>query len=183
MLRKVCLIALATALAIPAFGAVIRADAYDLRLDLQTETDPDAYAFPPISASLGYFAADNVEVGGLIGIRNADWDCFWKNGNVWELALFGEYHFDVDFNFHPLVGARLSMLDGEEESDTAYQLFLYGGGKIFLNENVALVLNAGMAFANEDIFDVKRTNVAKDKSTTRGDATALLLDIGLRYFF
>ena len=184
MSRKACLVALVATLAIPSFGANIRSDVYDLRLDMQTGTDPEAYSYPPISASLGYFPAENVELGGLIGLRNADWDSFWVTGNIWELGLFSEYHFDVDFNFHPLLGARLSMLDGEKDSDTVYQLFLYGGGKVFLNENVALVLNAGVAFATEDMYNVDTTlNSDKVTTTQSGDSMDLLLDLGVRYFF
>ena len=183
MLRKVCLIALAAALAVPAFGAVIRSDAYALRLDLETGTDPDAYAYPPVSVSLGYFPADNIEVGGVLGIRNADWNSYWITGNVWELGLFGELHFDVDYRFHPLVGARLSMLDGEKDSDTVYQLFIYGGGKYFLSENMALALSAGLAFATESIYNADTETKANKKTSQSGDAIGLLLNLGLRYYF
>jgi len=183
MLRKVCLLALAATLATPAFGAVIRADAYALRLDLQTGVDPDAYAYPPVSASLGYFLADNIEVGGLVGIRNADWNSYWITGNVWELGLFGELHFDVDYSLHPLIGARLSMLDGEKDDDTVYQLFLYGGVKYFLSEYMALAFQAGLAFATESIYNVD-TELKPNKTTRQsGDSIGLLMNLGIRYYF
>ncbi len=183
MSRQACLFILAATLALPGYGATIRADAYDLRFDLQTGVDPDAYSYPPVSAGLGYFIADNVEIGGLLGIRSADWDSFWITGNVWELGLFGEIHFDVDLNFHPLAGIRLSMLDGEKDSDTAYQLFLYGGGKLFLSENVALAIQAGVAVSDEEIYDVDTHLRPNGTTTQKGDSIGLLLDLGIRYFF
>jgi hypothetical protein len=183
MLRKACLAALLAALALPGYGATIRADAYDLRLDIQTGLDVDAYQFPPVAGSIGYFPVDNFEVGGLIGLRKADWDSFWVTGSVWELGVFAEKHFDVKINFHPLAGVRLSVLDGEENSDTAYQAFVYGGGKIFLNEFTALVINGGVTFADEDIYDVDTTRVTDTSVAQDGDSVGLLLDVGLRYYF
>jgi hypothetical protein len=186
MLRKSCLIALATAaLALPGYGATISADAYNLRFDMETDFDSDAYEFPPCNASIGYFPVDNFEVGGLIGLRKADWNSYWVTGSVWELGLFAEKHFDLkqDFNFHPLLGLRASLLDGEEDSDTAYQAFLYAGGKIFMTQNAAIVINAGVTAATEDIYNVD-TTLNQDLTTTQsGDAVGLLVDVGLRYYF
>ena len=183
MLRKASLIAVDAALAIPGYGAVIRSEAYDLRLDMQSGVDADAYAFPPASVSLGYFPADNFEVGGLMGLRNANWDSFWVTGNVWELGIFAEYHFDVNFNFHPLVGVRGSLLDGEKDSDTVYQAFIYGGGKVFLSENVAIVIDAGVAFAGDKIYNVD-TKLNQDLTKSQsGDSVGFLADVGIRYFF
>jgi hypothetical protein len=183
MLRKACLIAVVTALAIPGFGAVIQANAYDLRLDVESGPDTDAYDFPPVSASLGIFAADNVEVGGLLGMRRAAWDSYWVTGSVWELGLFAERHFDVDFNFHPLLGVRLSMLDGEKESDTVYQALVYAGAKVFISESVALAVNAGVAFASEDMYDVETISLPNDLTDQSGDSVSAIVDVGLRYFF
>ncbi len=183
MLRKACLIAVVSALALPGFGAVIQADAYDLRLDIQSGTDTDAYDFPPVTASLGYFAADNIEVGGLLGLRKAAWDSYWVTGSVWELGVFAEYHYDVDFSIHPLLGVRLSMLDGEKNSDTAYQAIVYVGGKLFLNESVALAANLGVAFATEDIYNVDTTGLPDMTTSQSGDSVGVILDVGLRYFF
>jgi hypothetical protein len=183
MLRKACLIAVVAALAVPGFGATINADAYDLRLDVASGLDTDAYQFPPVSASLGYFPANNVEVGALLGMRKADWDSYWITGSVWELGLFAEYHYDVDFNFHPLVGLRVSMLDGEKDSDTVYQGLLYAGGKVFLTESVALVINGGVAFASEDMYNVDTTGLPDLTTTQSGDSVGVIFDVGLRYFF
>lgn len=183
MFRKACLIAVVTALAVPGFGATINADAYDLRLDIASGTDTKAYDFPPVSASLGYFVADNVEMGALLGMRKSAWDSYWITGTVWELGVFAERHFDVTFNFHPLLGARLSMLDGEKDSDSVYQALVYAGGKVFLSQNVALVINAGVAFATEDIFNVETTGLPDLTTTQSGDSVGMIVDAGLRYFF
>lgn len=183
MLRKACLAALLAALAVPGYSAVIQADAYDLRLDVGSGLDTDAYEFPPISASIGYFPVNNLEIGPLIGLHNADWNSYWVTGNIWELGLFAEKHMDVDFNFHPLLGVRLSLLDGEKDRDTVYQATVYAGGKMFLNENIALVVNGGVAFATEDIFNVD-TTLQQDLTTTQtGDSVGVILDVGIRYFF
>lgn len=184
MLRKSCLIAVAAvALALPGYGAIIQTDAYDLRFDAETDFDANAYEFPPCSASIGYFPMDNFEIGGLIGLRKADWDSFWVTGSVWELGLFAEKHYDVDFNFHPLLGLRLSLLDGEDNSDTAYQAYVYAGGKIFMTENAAIVINAGVTAATEDLYNVD-TTLNQDLTTTQsGDSVGMLVDVGLRYYF
>jgi hypothetical protein len=183
MLRKACLAALLAALALPGYGAKIQADAYDLRLDIATGLDTDAYEFPPVSASLGYFPMNNVEFGGLIGLRKAEWDSYWVTGSVWELGLFAEKHFDVDLKFHPLLGLRLSLLDGEEDSDTAYQAYAYAGGKYFLNEFTAIVVNGGVTFASEDIYDVDTVSQLDGSVRQDGDSVGLLVDVGIRYYF
>jgi hypothetical protein len=183
MLRKACLAALVAALAVPGYAAVIQTDAYDLRLDVASGLDTESYEFPPLSAGLGYFPADNFEVGGLVGIRKADWDSYWVTGSVWELGVFAEKHLDVEFNFHPLMGVRLSLLDGEEDSDTAYQAYVYAGGKVFVTENMALVFNAGVGFATEDIYDVETTRERDLSVSQDGDSVGALFDVGFRYFF
>jgi hypothetical protein len=183
MLRKACLAALLAALAATGYGATINPDVYDLRLDVQSSLESDAYEFPPLSGSIGYFPIENFEVGGLIGLRNSQWDSYWVTGNVLELGVFAENHLEVDFKVHPLFGLRLSLLDGEENSDTAYQAYLYAGGKVFLTPKTALVLNGGVAFATEDIYNVKTTRQPDLSTTQTGDSVGAIVDLGLRYFF
>ncbi len=164
-------------------AAVIRAGACNVRADLGLETPIGDYDVPPVTFGLGYFPRDNVEAGLLLGYRKLGWDSYWRNSGVWELGLFSEYHLDVNFPFHPLAGARLSVLDGDESSDTVGQLMLYGGAKYFLSEYVALAFHAGLALATEKIFDVTTHMRPDGIPYGEGDSFGFFFSLGLRFYY
>jgi len=165
-------------------AAVIRPGVFDARADLGMEVPVGDYDVPPVSLGLGYFPAPNLEAGVLLGYRKMGWDSYWRNSGVWELGLFGEYHLDVNFPLHPHAGVRISLLDGDESSDTVGQLLIYSGVKYFLSEYVALAANIGVALATDSIFDVTTKTISETEVRSEGgDSVGLFLSVGIRYYY
>ena len=181
-MKKLVLGALLLGLGTTVFGATLQKGLNEAKLEASTDFRQDAYDFVPLQGTFGYFIADNLEVGGLLGFRKAAWKSYWVTGSVWTLGAFGEYHFDVDFPVHPYVGASIAMLDGEKGNDTVAQATASGGVKLFLSESFAVSAAATLNWSDKEIYNVD-VDYVNGKADRSGDQVGVTFELGLRYYF
>ncbi len=109
-----------------------------------------------ILAGYGYFIADNLEIGLIASFRKTEWDSEWGINSIWGFGVFSEYNFETGGPLLPYVGARLTILDGNDNSDTAINATAMAGLKLMLTQSAALAIGAFYDIASEDIYVIDR---------------------------
>lgn len=125
----------------------------------------------PITGQMGYFPWDNVEMGMYVSYRKADWNSYFGPGSVWGLGGFAQYNITWGTPVVPFIGVRVGLLDGEQNSDTVFNIGGGPGVRLFLTETVSLYLAGEIDWASEDIYDFDRVG-----SKTDGDDMDVLGD-------
>ncbi|MCE9615743.1 MAG: outer membrane beta-barrel protein [Lentisphaerae bacterium] len=163
--------AMVVACSLSAVAANLDQGTKELRLDGDIDFDTAAGDSIQLDMGLGYFVADNLEVGGVAGLADDD------RLTLWRLGAFGELNLPVeDLPVVPFVGAGLAWAYADPDrgdSEDALVLGLAGGAKYFVTEDLAIALQLNYQFASEDIFDEE-----DGLSDTNWDFT-----LGLRYYF
>lgn len=138
-------------------------------IDFESEDD----TLIDLTLSYGYFIADQVELGGSVGIVDDD------NFTQWRIGGFAEYNIDQGSEWVPFVGVSLDLSGAEldnairDEDNTAIVFGVDVGIKYFLVEHLALTAALDFDVATDDIYQGE--NKAED--------TDFAIEFGLRCYF
>ena len=144
---RICLVFVLIAFALAPVSSAVTIKAGMQELILQGSLDFENYknqleldAF----GGLGYYIADNLELGGFLAYRDVRFD------SLWGIGVLGEYGIDLDPIFVPFFGARIGYYDGDEFDDEYFLLTLSAGIKYFLAQNVAAAASFEYSAATRD---------------------------------
>ncbi len=150
------------------FGAMVEKDMMGLRLQGSMDFDnPEGDVETDVSIGLGYFIADDIELGGLIGFENSGSDVGFG------LGAYSEMLFDLNYLAAPFVGAATQLRFGDFYAHDHVLFEINGGIKVFLTEYVAV---SGMLF-----FDLATADVYADNDDY--DNYDAGLRVGLNVYF
>ena len=154
--------------AIAAHGASLKEGTQEFSVGGAFEPKSSSGADFNVKLTYGFFAADNLEVGGRIGYHNNDETTLFSAGP------FTELNFDLGGEFVPFIGAELDFAHGDSspKSNDGLALTGYGGGKYFLAENVAITAKLDASWATEKIY-------AKKKGA---DSTNIEVEFGMSFY-
>lgn len=169
MLKKLIaatMIAVATA----ASGVVIEQETLELGLQGNLDFDsPDGDVEFNVYPSLGYFLADNIQAGGMLGILYDGRDIGCRIGG------FGEINFDTFTAIAPFLALRV-MFDFGGHYDKNYLLVDGAAGlKFFISETLAVATEIFYDLASEDIY--------ADSGDEGGRNYDAGVRLGLRHYF
>lgn len=155
MINKLCLILLTSGLALGAAQAqtlenvMINQGSRELLLEGNYESSGAVGQQVGLGIGFGYFMQDYIEVGGIFEIDDNDFT------STVGLKAFVEYNWDTLTNWVPIGGTRLGYTDFEADggdSNSAAELTLYVGSKVFLNEYLAITATLNFNFASDEIY-------------------------------
>ena len=166
----------ATLLVLLMFSSVAHAAALalgtkELRLNGGVDFDGPGGTDMALKLGYGYFMADYMEVGGLLGFTDNDYISTLSAGG------FLEYNFETESAFIPYVGSQIELMQADIEggdSEIALTLGLYAGGKYFVNNNLAINGRFIFLAATEDAY-------LDDK--LKGSSTDTQFELGLNFYF
>ncbi|HMO51327.1 MAG TPA: outer membrane beta-barrel protein [Kiritimatiellia bacterium] len=172
MKKIVALLIAASMMTASAHAAAIAKGTKELRLNGGINFESPYGTDFTLNLGYGYFIADYLQLGGLLG--------FSDNDLITSLALGGfvEYNFETETNIIPFVGSQLRYLYsdidlGKGASNSALALGVYVGSKLFITDNLAISGRFLFEVATDDVYiEEKRAN-----DVDYG------IDFGLSYYF
>ncbi len=173
-MKKIAALIAAVALASQAHATSIALGTQELQLNGGIDFDSVSGTAISLDVGYGYFIADYLEVGGLLGFSDDDFVTSISAGG------FVEYNIETETTAVPFIGSSLRIVDVDldtglvEEGETAGALGLYAGVKFFVTEDMAVSVRALAETATEDIY------VEDDGQVENVD---FRIDFGLRYFY
>jgi len=179
-MKKIVLGAVIVSLACAARAAFVPKESHEFIFDLATDIHGnEGYSTVPALGGVGYFFLDNIEGGLYLSMRKTKWESYWGVDTAWGFGVFGEADFFTDSLVIPFLSARAGLLDGNEESDTAFNLAAGGGARFYLTERFCLTLQAEVEWASKEVFNFDRISDTEGS----GDKLTAGLRGGIRYIF
>lgn len=179
-MKKFLLFASVLCMAAASFGAALPHGNHEFRVDVSTDFEnDDGYDTVPVWGGIGFFFADNLELGLYVNFRKTDWGSYFGSGSAWGYGGFAEYSFPMDSAVRPFLCARIGILDGEQEDDTVTNIGGGAGVRFFLTERVSVSATLELDWVSDDAFDFDRLN----EEDGDGGNTDITGRIGVRYFF
>lgn len=154
-----------------AVAAPLAVGTRELRLQGEMDFDGPGGTELGIEAGYGYFIADYLEIGGVIGIFDSDLV------SSYGIAGFAEYNFELaSEGIVPFAGGEIGFSSADYDalkSASAVTFGAYAGTKFFVTESLAIAPRLKLEIATDDIYAEK--NKLSDFNAG--------IDVGLRYFF
>lgn len=168
MFKKLALVCTIALVASFAFSQTLEMGTRELILNGNMDFDDEAgNANWSIDAALGYFVADNVEVGPMVRVEYDGDDMGYG------LGALAEYNIDLEMALVPFVAVRGHYMFGDAFEDN----YVLGegalGAKVFLSDAVAVSAEVFYYLASEDVF----FNNGKWEDDDAG------INLGVRCFF
>ncbi len=154
--------------AVTGFGAAIQEDTLELGFNGAIDFENfNGKVQTDLALSLGYFVADDIQVGGM-----ADFACQGSDLG-WGLGPYGEINFDLNLAIVPFVALRLTANFGDLYISDHLLAEGAGGLKFFLSESVALAAELYYDLASKNVFN----NNGREQSSDCG------MHFGIRSYF
>lgn len=168
MFKKLALVCTIALVASFAFSQTLEMGTRELILNGNMDFDDAAgNANWIINAGLGYFVADNVEVGPLVLVGYDGDDMGYG------LGALAEYNIDLEMALVPFVAVRGKYMFGDAFEDNHVRGEGALGAKVFLSDAVAVSAEVFYYLASEDVF----VNNGKLEDNDAG------INLGVRCFF
>jgi hypothetical protein len=178
-MKRLGMVAFVALVACSAFGQGMPAGTHEFRVDVGSDIQANDNTEPYVFGGVGFFFADDLDLGLYISWRKTRWESYWGPDSAWGLGVFGEYDFPIDSPLVPFICARAGMLDGGEENDNALNIAGGGGLRLFVTEILSITLTAEIDWASEDVFNFERDPDGKGS----GDNVDGTVRLGARLFF
>ena len=154
---------------------------WEARLEMQVNFDANENPPAALLAGLGYYPADNLQLGLYTLLRNSDRDLPTRMRRLYGLGGYAEYHFQTDSRVTPYAGLRAGMLKPTGPTfSTEPHLAGQIGLRIPLSPQLALSLSGTAQWTGNDFFNYSRS---RDRTTYKASDADLTLDVGLRLSF
>ena len=174
------LLSVATAcVSVSAIAGPVQKGLYEVQAGVNWDVAYDGNdKYVPVSAGLGYYVTDQIQVGALLSFTKKDEDSFWGVSDVWGLGAFCEYNFSGSDSILPYVGAAAHAYDGG--GDVVWVGEAFGGMKYFFMPTVAVFGQINLSAASDEIYDFQRDWLVADKIDGKGENIGLGVSAGLR---
>ena len=146
-MRKIIPVLLGLFVAAAATATPIQQDTLELRLGGNMDFDnPNGKLDFLLDTGVGYFVADDIEVGGLV--------TWGYDGSEFGYGVggFSEFNLDLDCFVMPYAGLKLQYFFGDFYIKNFINVEFTGGAKFFLSETVAIYTELNYDLASEDAY-------------------------------